>query len=49
MLLKSPTPPAWTAAVLADLDAFLLDHAANERKVSGSAMTTGPGRPLHAV
>ena len=38
MRLKAPTPPAWTAAVLADLDAFLLDHAANERKASSSSM-----------
>ena len=38
MLLTAPTPPAWTAAVLADLDAFLIDHAANERKASSSAM-----------
>ena len=38
MLLKTPTPPAWTAAVLADLDAFLLDHAANERKASAAAL-----------
>jgi tRNA-(ms[2]io[6]A)-hydroxylase len=38
MRLKAPTPPAWTAAVLADTDAFLLDHAANERKASSSAM-----------
>ena len=38
MRLKAPTPPEWTAAVLADLDAFLLDHAANERKASSSAM-----------
>lgn len=38
MRLKAPTPPAWTAAVLADFDAFLLDHAANERKASSSAM-----------
>jgi tRNA-(ms[2]io[6]A)-hydroxylase len=38
MLLKSPTRPEWTAAVLADLDAFLLDHAANERKASASAL-----------
>lgn len=39
MLLRSSTPPAWTAAVLADFDAFLLDHAACERKASGTAMT----------
>ena len=38
MLLKRPTPPAWTTAVLADLDAFLLDHAANERKASAAAL-----------
>ena len=38
MKLKTPTSPAWTAAVLADLDAFLLDHAANERKASASAL-----------
>ncbi len=38
MRLKAPTPPAWTAAVVAGLDAFLLDHAANERKASSSAM-----------
>jgi tRNA 2-(methylsulfanyl)-N6-isopentenyladenosine37 hydroxylase len=38
VLLKRPTPPAWTAAVLADIDAFLLDHAANERKASAAAL-----------
>jgi tRNA 2-(methylsulfanyl)-N6-isopentenyladenosine37 hydroxylase len=38
VLLKRPTPPAWTAAVLADLDAFLVDHAANERKASAAAL-----------
>ena len=32
------TSPAWTAAVLADFDAFLLDHAANERKASSAAL-----------
>ena len=36
--LRSATPDAWVAAVTADLDAFLADHAANERKVSGSAL-----------
>jgi tRNA-(ms[2]io[6]A)-hydroxylase len=36
--LKLPTPPGWTAAVLADFDAFLLDHAACERKASAAAM-----------
>jgi tRNA 2-(methylsulfanyl)-N6-isopentenyladenosine37 hydroxylase len=39
MRLKSKTPPAWVEAVLADFDAFLLDHAACERKASGTAMT----------
>lgn len=38
MRLKIATPPAWTAAVLADFDAFLLDHAACERKASASAL-----------
>jgi tRNA-(ms[2]io[6]A)-hydroxylase len=38
MRLKAPTSPAWSAAVAADLDAFLLDHAANERKASASAL-----------
>jgi tRNA-(ms[2]io[6]A)-hydroxylase len=38
MKLKTPTSAAWIAAVLADLDAFLLDHAANERKASASAL-----------
>ncbi len=38
MLLRVPTRPEWTAAVLADLDTFLLDHAANERKASASAL-----------
>jgi tRNA 2-(methylsulfanyl)-N6-isopentenyladenosine37 hydroxylase len=36
--LKTSTPPGWTAAVLADFDAFLLDHAACERKASASAL-----------
>jgi tRNA-(ms[2]io[6]A)-hydroxylase len=36
--LRVSTQPAWTQAVLADFDAFLLDHAANERKASASAL-----------
>jgi tRNA 2-(methylsulfanyl)-N6-isopentenyladenosine37 hydroxylase len=32
------TSPAWVEAVLADFDAFLLDHAACERKASASAL-----------
>jgi tRNA-(ms[2]io[6]A)-hydroxylase len=36
--LRSPTSPAWAEAVCGDLERFLQDHAANERKVSGSAL-----------
>ncbi len=38
MRLRAATPPGWIAAVLADFDAFLLDHAACERKASASAL-----------
>lgn len=38
MKLLVSTSPAWVAAVLGDFDAFLLDHAACERKASASAM-----------
>ncbi len=38
MRLKVPSSPAWVDAVLADFDAFLLDHAACERKASASAL-----------
>jgi len=38
MRLLSATPPEWLDAVLAGFDEFLLDHAACERKASGSAM-----------
>lgn len=38
MKLRAGTPPEWVAAVLADFDAFLLDHAACERKASATAM-----------
>lgn len=37
--LRNTTPNAWVDAVVGDLDGFLKDHAANERKVSASAMT----------
>jgi tRNA-(ms[2]io[6]A)-hydroxylase len=37
--LRNTTSDAWVDAVVGDLDGFLKDHAANERKVSGSAMT----------
>ncbi|HEX4441128.1 MAG TPA: tRNA-(ms[2]io[6]A)-hydroxylase [Thermoanaerobaculia bacterium] len=39
MRLRTPTPPGWAEAVRADLDAFLRDHAANERKASASALS----------
>ncbi|MEO8431949.1 MAG: tRNA-(ms[2]io[6]A)-hydroxylase [Acidobacteriota bacterium] len=38
MRLLCPTPAPWLEAVLADFDAFLVDHAACERKASGTAM-----------
>jgi tRNA-(ms[2]io[6]A)-hydroxylase len=37
--LRVATSPAWAAAVLQDFDAFLLDHAACERKASSSALS----------
>lgn len=36
--LAMPTPRAWLEVVLADFDAFLLDHAACERKASATGM-----------
>lgn len=38
MRLRVATSPGWVEAVLADFDAFLLDHAANERKASSAAL-----------
>jgi tRNA-(ms[2]io[6]A)-hydroxylase len=38
MRLPAATPASWTEAVLDDFGAFLLDHAACERKASASAM-----------
>ena len=37
--LAYQTPPEWAVAVLADFDAFLLDHAAAEKKASGMAIS----------
>jgi tRNA 2-(methylsulfanyl)-N6-isopentenyladenosine37 hydroxylase len=37
--LRFATPPAWTEAVLADFDSFLLDHATAEKKASGMAVS----------
>ena len=36
--LRTTTSEAWVETVVGNLDAFLQDHAANERKVSGSAL-----------
>lgn len=36
--LRTSTSPEWLAAVLADFDSFLLDHASCERKASATAM-----------
>ena len=38
MRLRTATPPAWAETACAELDAFLRDHAANERKASASAL-----------
>ncbi len=37
--LRCATPAAWTTAVMADFDSFLLDHAAAEKKASGMAIS----------
>lgn len=37
--LKYHTPPEWAQVVLSDFDAFLIDHAAAEKKASGMAMS----------
>lgn len=37
--LRIASSPAWLGAVLADFDAFLLDHAAAERKASAVALS----------
>jgi tRNA-(ms[2]io[6]A)-hydroxylase len=37
--LRYATPNAWTDAVLADFDSFLLDHATAEKKASGMAIS----------
>ncbi len=46
--LHNATSAAWVDAVRGDVDTFLKDHAANERKVSGSALQLAvqhPDRP----
>lgn len=37
--LRSQTPPEWLAVVLADLDAFIVDHALCERKASAMGLS----------
>jgi len=37
--LRFKTPPEWLAAVFADFDAFLLDHASCERKAAATGMS----------
>jgi tRNA-(ms[2]io[6]A)-hydroxylase len=37
--LRYRTPPAWTEMVLENMDEFLLDHAAAEKKASGMAIS----------
>jgi len=36
--LRTPTDPAWIDIVLSDFDAFLINHAACERKASATAL-----------
>ena len=36
--LRTSTPPQWIDVVFSDFDAFLLDHAACERKASATAL-----------
>lgn len=43
--LRHDTPSAWTQVALDNLDAFLQDHAANERKVSQSALQLAVQHP----
>ncbi|ACY16707.1 tRNA-(ms[2]io[6]A)-hydroxylase [Haliangium ochraceum] len=45
--LRHATPKQWGALALANLDAFLQDHAANERKVSQSALALVAQHPQH--
>jgi tRNA-(ms[2]io[6]A)-hydroxylase len=45
--LRHDTPREWGRVALAQLDAFLQDHAANERKVSQSALALVAQHPQH--
>ena len=49
LALAVPTDPRWIEAVMADFDAFLVDHAAAERKASATGMAfvvRYPDRPV---
>lgn len=46
--LRHATPPEWVQLACDDLDGFLRDHAANERKVSGSALWLAVHFPTHS-
>jgi tRNA-(ms[2]io[6]A)-hydroxylase len=46
--LRHATPVSWAPLAVADLDRFLQDHAANERKVSASALTLAVHHPERA-
>ena len=37
--LRCPSPPEWMHTVMANFDAFLIDHAACERKASATALS----------
>ena len=39
VMLRTSTDPRWTQCVLEDFDAFLVDHAACERKASATGMS----------
>jgi tRNA-(ms[2]io[6]A)-hydroxylase len=45
--LRHDTPREWGRLAMAQLDAFLQDHAANERKVSQSALALVAQHPQH--
>lgn len=45
MNLKCDSSETWLKVVLADFDAFLLDHAANEKKASGVALNLAAHYP----
>lgn len=47
--LRHHTEPEWTRTILADFDAFLQDHAANERKAAGSALRLASHYPERHV